>query len=97
MITTELIAIQEAGKFFPNKPSPATCWRWILKGTRGCRLATVTIGGRRYVTRETIEAFIEATTAAADRQSIPVAIPSAKRQRAIDAANRKLDAAGIKG
>lgn len=93
--SAELIPVQQVGKYFPNRPSPATCWRWVLRGTRGCRLATVTIGGRRYVTLEAVQDFIDQTTAAANRQSSPVSAPCPKRQQAIDAANRKLDAAGI--
>ena len=39
-------------------PSPATLWRWALRGVRGRRLETVMVGGRRYSSREAFQRFI---------------------------------------
>lgn len=36
----------------------ATCWRWALRGVRGRRLQTFMIGGRRYVRRSDLDAFL---------------------------------------
>lgn len=92
--TAEYIPIRELSQHFPNRPSPSTIWRWILRGCRGAKLETITIGGRRYVTAESIDRFIRATTAAANGQPGP-SVQSKARQRAAAVANRKLDAAGI--
>lgn len=36
----------------------ATAWRWVLRGVRGRRLRSVLIGGRRYVLRADLAAFL---------------------------------------
>jgi hypothetical protein len=41
-------------------PSPATLWRWALRGVRGHKLATIVIGGRRYSSRRAFDDFIRA-------------------------------------
>ena len=38
----------------------ATVWRWTLTGVRGQKLPTVFVGGRRYVLKESLEAFLAA-------------------------------------
>lgn len=38
----------------------STVWRWTLKGVRGVRLRTVHLGGRRYVLRSDLDAFLAA-------------------------------------
>lgn len=35
-----------------------TIWRWIQRGVRGHRLQTFSYGGRRYILREDLEAFL---------------------------------------
>ncbi|MEX2174604.1 MAG: DUF1580 domain-containing protein [Pirellulaceae bacterium] len=72
----------------------ATAHRWRLRGTRGCRLETILVGGIRYTSREALERFVAATTAAADGTAVP-ARTSAQRERAIAAAERELADAGI--
>lgn len=36
----------------------ATIWRWVLHGVRGQRLPTILVGGRRYVLKSDLEAFL---------------------------------------
>ena len=40
-----------------------TIWRWVLRGVRGHRLRSFHVGGRRYVTRKDLEAFLSAINA----------------------------------
>jgi hypothetical protein len=74
----------------------ATVHRWRLRGVRGVRLETIAIGGLRYTSREALERFITATTAAADGATTPAPIRSTKqREAAIAAAERELADAGL--
>ena len=86
--TEELLSLSEAAKVTPGRP------HWQKRGVRGVRLSTVIVGGRRFTSREAIEQFIAATTAAANGEAPPVRTPR-QRQRAIDAAERELAKAGI--
>lgn len=42
------------------KRHSATIWRWVLRGIRGYRLRSIHVGGRRYITRQDLEAFLAA-------------------------------------
>ena len=85
----------EAAKSFPDRPHTSTIWRWHRRGIKGVRLETAIIGGRRYTSREAIQRFIERTTAADDGDTSVSASTPRVRSRAIDQAERELDAAGI--
>jgi transposase len=63
-----------------TKVSLSTVWRWHLAGTKGKKLESVLIGGRRFVLKSQLDAFCGER-----RQSSP----SRLRQ---DLAKRKLDA-----
>ncbi len=89
-----LVTVNEAPKSIPHHPHVATVWRWVYKGVRGVKLDTVTIGGRRYTSKEAIERFIEAGTAVANGEPVPVR-SSKQRARALAQAERELAAAGI--
>lgn len=92
--TEILLTLTEAAKTLPGRPSVTTLWRWRTRGVRGVRLDTCAVGGRRYTSREAIQRFIAATTAAADGEPAPLRTPH-ERQRAIDRAERELDALGV--
>src|SRR5437016_6201811 len=66
----------------------ATVWRWMLRGVRGRKLASIQVGGRRYIRREDLEAFlgshIRSTTGS----------PSSLATRA-DEAGKLLDVRGV--
>jgi len=62
------------------KVSISSVWRWHLSGTKGKKLASILIGGRRFVLKSQLEAFC-----GEQRQ----ASPSRLRR---DLAKRKLDA-----
>lgn len=72
----------------------STIHRWRMKGCRGVRLETFLRGGVRHTTREAIERFFAATTAAADGDTPPVRTPR-QREREIAQAERELERDGI--
>ena len=72
----------------------STVHRWRMKGCRGVRLETFLRGGVRHTTREAIERFFEAVTAAADGNTPPVRT-SKQRERAIEQAECELERDGI--
>jgi len=64
----KLLSLGEAARQLPGRPSPCTLWRWRARGVGGVRLKTILIGGRRFVSRQAIDEFVRALTAAGDRQ-----------------------------
>jgi hypothetical protein len=90
----QLLTFTQAAKELPGRPNVATLWRWRTAGCRGVRLETVLVGGKRYTSREAIQRFVNATTAAADGIEHS---PQTNRQRAaaISKAEAELAAIGI--
>ncbi|MGD0896640.1 MAG: DUF1580 domain-containing protein [Thermoguttaceae bacterium] len=84
-----LFSLADTAKTLPGRPAISTLHRWRLRGVRGVRLETCLIGGRRFTSREALERFISATTAAANGERPPTRTPR-QRQRAIDQAERDL-------
>jgi hypothetical protein len=72
----------------------STVHRWRLKGVRGVKLETIMRGGIRHTSREAIERFFSSTTAAANGEPAPTRTPK-QRERAIVAAERELEEAGV--
>ncbi len=72
----------------------STVWRWALRGISGVRLPTRRMGHKRWTTREAVEWGAEQITARGDRTACSTE-PSERRQRQIEAAERKLAAMGI--
>jgi hypothetical protein len=87
------ISLSEASRLLPGRPHIATIHRWRLRGVRGVCLETVLVGGRRYTSRQALERFLAATTAAGGNPATPIRTPS-QRERAIAEAEREV-AAGI--
>lgn len=50
---------------FGRRPNAATIWRWAIKGSRGVRLRTISLGRYRYTTERALERFIEETSGGA--------------------------------
>lgn len=92
--TEHMLTFAQASHETPGRPAISTVWRWNTHGVRGVKLETVLIGGLRYTSREALQRFVEATTAAADSQPIPTRT-ARQRQKAIEAAERELEQAGI--
>lgn len=78
----------------PKGINASTIWRWYSKGVGGVRLETVVIGATRHTTEEACLRFIEATTAAANGERTTTST-SARRQKAIDAAEKELAEMGV--
>ncbi len=75
--------------------NPSTTWRWSLHGVRGVKLETFSVGVQRFTTEESLERFVEGTTAAAAGGHMPSVRTSRQRERAIDRAEGELERAGI--
>lgn len=94
METESLLSLSEASRYLPDRPHVSTLHRWRLRGIRGIKLETILVGGRRYTSREALERFTVAVTAAASGEVVPVSASRARTQ-AIERAERELDAAGL--
>lgn len=85
-----IIPLRDGPKHTPGRPHLSAFYRWMQR--RENPLETVLVGGRRFTSIEAIGRFIRAcnpTNATPD----PV---DARRQREIEAAERRLDRAGVK-
>lgn len=49
---------------FGRRPNVATIWRWAIKGIRGVRLRTISLGRYRYTSESALERFITETSGA---------------------------------
>jgi hypothetical protein len=56
---SKYLSLREARELFPGRPTIWTIRLWATKGVRGRVLPSVRCGGRRFVTRDGIESFIE--------------------------------------
>ena len=63
------LTLSQASRALPGHPHVSTLHRWMRRGVRGVRLDAYRIGGRWYTTREALERFVSATTAAAGTQA----------------------------
>jgi len=76
----------------PGSVSPATLHRWRIRGIRNVKLVTFLRGGRRWVTRQALQQFLEDVTSAADNGFRRAALPMS--DAALRAAERDLEADG---
>jgi Protein of unknown function (DUF1580) len=75
----------------------STVWRWSLRGCRGVKLESFSIGAKRFTTVEAFGRFVAATTAIA-QGGVDSELPSRtnrQREAAITKAERELAEAGI--
>jgi hypothetical protein len=63
-MVSDLIPLQDAAGLVPGRPHHSTIWRWTEFGLAGVKLPATEAGGRRFVTRDSIEAFLAAVRAA---------------------------------
>lgn len=89
IVDEEILSLAQATKMLPGRPHLSSIFRWMSRGVRGVRLESVLVGGRRYTSREALERFSAATTAAANREPAPIRTPT-QRQRAIERAEKEL-------
>jgi hypothetical protein len=88
------------GKRRNGRPiNPTTLWRWYHCGVRGVTLRTRVEGGLRVTTRAWLEEFFDALRAKRDGERAAVQQPKARtaaqRQRASEAAGRRLKVKGL--
>lgn len=93
--TEKLLTFSQATEFLPGKPNVCTIHRWRLRGCRGVRMDSILVGGIRYTSEEALQRFVDATTAIADGEEASPTRTRAQRKKAIEAAERDLQAAGI--
>ena len=74
-----------------KRPSPATIWRWRLKGVNGVKLECVLVGGIWYSTAAAFAEFVSAQT----RNSQPAPLESDAPTERTESKKRKLAAAGL--
>lgn len=86
----QLLSLSAVSKLLPGRPHASSIFRWISRGIRGVRLESTLLGGRRYTSREAIERFAAATTAAANGELPPVRTPR-QHLRAIRTAEREME------
>ena len=91
-LSADLVTLAESRNLFPTRPHISTIWRWIQRGTRGHRLDTCYVGGRRYTSHEAVARFLSALN---NNGATAPAEPSKRRQRQIDQAEAELQAAGM--
>lgn len=59
----DAITLAEAAQLFSPVPHAATVWRWATKGTRGSKLQSWMLGGKRVTTPAAVEAFLRGLNA----------------------------------
>lgn len=89
MQAQEYLTLAQAAALLPGKPHVSTMHRWRVRGVGGVILQTTRIGGRRYTTKEWLEAFIEATSRSKNQDGSPSVI-SRDRTTRIAAAEEQL-------
>ena len=97
----ETFSLAEATKGLPcrrkgKRPNVATLYRWAQVGCRGVRLETICIGATRCTTMEALQRFFDELTARAEHRLV-TEFPgkTATRRRQIEAAEKRLAAAGV--
>ncbi|MGN6547671.1 MAG: DUF1580 domain-containing protein [Aureliella sp.] len=74
------------------RPHLTTCLRWSSRGSRGIRLETCILGGRRLTSREAVRRYIDATTEARDGATpAPIETPAQQDRAAVRAAKQLAD------
>lgn len=60
MESEDLLSLAEAAKILPGRPHVSTLWRWATPGVGPdrTRLETISIGGRRFTSRQALARFV---------------------------------------
>jgi len=77
----DLFSFPQASKLVQGHPHVSTFHRWRLRGIRGVKLETVLVGGRRYVSRESLRRFCEELNAADSHSSESATARSRRREQ----------------
>jgi hypothetical protein len=91
----ELIPIKAVCGMFPGRSgkgiSLSTVWRWIVRGQRGHKLASLVAGGQRYSSQEAVMRFLAELNA----ETMYQGQPTASQQFAQARVEEELEAAGL--
>jgi hypothetical protein len=68
----------------------ATVWRWTLNGTKGVRLESFKVGGRKFTTSEAFERFVAANNGGFSSQARVGSALSKQRLLSIEQAEAEL-------
>lgn len=88
-----LIEVRQIPRLLPKRPNGkrihiTAVYRWIQRGKRGVRLATIKIGGTRYTSIEALQRFGEASSNRAQPKQLR---PTTKqRQRQMEKASAEV-------
>lgn len=65
LFADDVMTLKDAAKALPNRPHVSTIWRWATHGVGPERkkLETISIGGRRYTSRQAMLRFAAMLTA----------------------------------
>jgi hypothetical protein len=85
-----LILLSAAAAYIPGRPHSSTLFRWWRDGSRGIKLESLLVGGRRYTSVEAIERFIQRLSSPHSEQHDP------RRGQSNPAIGQHLDQLGIK-
>jgi len=99
----ELISLADAAKLLPRRragrPVHVSCvYRWTQLGVKGIILESSQCGGGRVTSREALQRFFDRLTEQVESGRAPIPAPtrlSDQRRKSIEAAEKKLAAAGI--
>lgn len=89
-----LLNFSQAAKILPGRPHISTIHRWRLRGVGGVKLESCLVGGRRFTSREALQRFASATTAAANGEPPTIHTPR-QQERSIRKAEEDLARDGI--
>jgi hypothetical protein len=98
-----IITLTEAARLLPHRragrPVHVSCiYRWCQNGVRGVCLEFTQIGATKCTSREALQRFFDALTTQVEFGRGPVPTPpkmSSQRRKQIEAAEKRLQAAGI--
>lgn len=96
VLSEDVLPLADAKKLLPGRPDRSTIYRWALGGgSHGVKLQSAKVGRKRFTSRQAIQRFVEAVTAAADGEVPPVMPTRRERRKKMKAAERRLSEAGI--
>jgi hypothetical protein len=90
--TEQLQLLSKAPAHIPGRPHPSTIFRWCMRGSKGIKLETVVVGGRRFTSLEAIERFICRLNSPGE---VSGPARNQKTSEELELVNRRLDAEGI--
>ena len=97
IIEEKMIAVRDVPRHLPARPNGkrihvSAVYRWSFRGLRGVVLETLRFGGTLYTSEEALQRFAEALSAARLNAAPPDPVPTRKRQRQVERAEREVAA-----